>query len=450
MPENNATTIAAISVAEKSILDSKLISIISKGAPLVEKAIPLISLLLFGVKDSGEMQKLRLIYGELGKVDAKIDGMPAQVNYDRTIKEVREKVRGIYETLNGKEVAKLRDTEFQSLCNFVAPGASATSNSNYKSCIANLLDHAYGVELNSVLGSTGRYPMGNGSCAAVAVNNSILSAPIAILGYLRIHMNFAVELAALVLAVSLAAFDAYQFLSNNREEIRKKFASDMKTTVDNMNITLAEEKIKADIGDTRSATFLSTRLMPALTTAPAHLCGVAYNLVSAMMQNADQNQAAKANTQLSISHAKGALVPENNIKLYNDRIWAYPTEYAAGRAHCWTASFSNNNNTEASYINLAGRHGGFLGMVGNRKLDYVYEIKEDKHRSGLAYQWDNCIWELRVRHDKDKKLVFMFVNRHYSSWALANNHGLFMPTDPGIYEFQADNPDQYWTVEMWG
>lgn len=445
MPDN-ATT-AAISAAEKSILDSKLVTIISKGAPVVKELIPLLSVLLFGVKDSQEMQKLRQIYGELGKINAKIEGLPAQVNYDKLIGEVRGKVRDIHETLDGKQVKNLRDTEFQALCNFVTPGVSMAANANYKSCIANLLDKAYGVELNSVLGSSGHYAMGHGNCAAVAVNNSILSAPVLLLEYLRIHMNFAAELAALVLAVCLAAHDTYQFLKNNRDEIKKRFAADMKTTVDNMEITLAEEKIKADIGDMKASTFLSTRLMPSLATAPAHLCGVAYRLVGAMMQNADPGQTVNANTKIKISHAKGAVSSENNSKLYVDKIWAYPTEYTKAEA-LWTASFSHNNNTEANYINLAGRHGGFLGMVGERKLEYVYEIMSDKRRHDPVYEWNRCIWEVRVRHDKNQQLVFLFINKEYSSKAMANNHGFAMPTDPGFYTYEPDNPDQYWKVEL--
>ena len=448
MPES--TTITAISAAEKSILDSKLVTIISKGGSVISGMAPLVSLLLFGVQDSKEMQKLRVIYGELGKIDTKIDGLPDLINYYSALASVRQKVRGIHTILEGKTVETLRDTEFTELCNFLTPGLGANTHTNYKSCIADLLYKAYGVELDNVARSTSPYAMGNGNCAAVAINNTTLSSPVTILGYLQIHMNFAVELAALVLAVCLAANDAWHFLKNNREPIKKRFNSpQMAMALDNMAITLADEKIKADIGDTQSTTFLSTRLMPSLATAPAHLCGVAYRLVGAMMQNADPGQPVKTNTNIKISHAKGAIISENNAKLYVDKITAYPTEYTSGEA-TWTASFSNNNNTEASYINLAGRHRGFLGMVGDRRLEYVYEIMHDKRRHDPVYEWNKCIWEVKVRHDKNKQLVFMFINREYSSKALANNHGFAMPTDPGHYAYEPDNPDQYWTVKMSG
>src|SRR5687768_16697523 len=113
MPNNPAT--ATITAVEKSILDSKLVTIIAKGAPLINGMIPLVSVLLFGMQDSKEMQKLRVIYGELGKVNVKIDGLPALVDYYLVVTSVRQKITGVHTILEGKKVEALRDTELKEL-----------------------------------------------------------------------------------------------------------------------------------------------------------------------------------------------------------------------------------------------------------------------------------------------------------------------------------------------
>jgi hypothetical protein len=451
MPENTNTMDAAavVGAAEKSFFESKLVTVLTKGVPAIKELIPYISILLFGVQDSKEQKELRKIYSELGKISAELGVVSVSTVYLSVANSVKQKIAGINTILEDKRMDSLTDAELKELCDFLTPGLGATIYTNYKSCVANLLKMAYGVELDDALNSTPQSPcaMGLGKSEAVAVNDSVLTKAQTITDYLDAHMKFAVEIAALVLAVCMAANDAYNFLKKNEEAIKVYFNSQrMAITLEDVLKTIRNEKVKADISEITTSTFLSARLAPSLATAPAHLCGTAYRLFTAMRLNTTQPGAA--NTNISISRAEGYAAPADNSRFYTEnKIHGYQLEYIPGQTF-WTASFSNNN-TVSNYINLAGRHGGFLGLVHDGANSYAYEITGN---TGInqepPYKWNKCIWQLMVRHDKDGQLVFMFVNKEYSKTALANNHGFLMPTKPGHYRFEEDNIDEYWTVKM--
>ena len=447
--ENNNLPAAAVSAAEKSFFNSKLIEVAARGIPVAKELIPLITILVAGVQDSKEVQQLRKIYNELGKISAEVSNIDVSTVYLSAINSIKQRVAGVYHILKDKKPEAITDAELKELCEFLTPGIGATINANYKSCIGDVLRTAYGVELDKVLESAPQrpLPLGEGRCQVVAMNEVVLKKPIGITEYLDKHLEFATEVTAQILSVCLAANDAYNFLKNNEKAIANRFAKPrMGITLDDVETTLGNAKVKADIGDITSTSFLSTLLFPTLAAAPAKLCGVAYQLVAAMRYNA--KEAGKANTNISIERAEGFITAEDGSRYRGtNKILCHATEYTSARA-LWVASFSNNNKV-SNFINLAGRHGGFLGMIHAGNNAYVYEITGDVSiKPRPPYEWDQCIWEVKVKHDQNGKMIFLFINKEYNGSALANNHGFLLPTCPGHYRFEADNIDEYWEVKM--
>ena len=447
--ENNALSAAAIGVAEKSFFNSKLVEVAARGIPVAKELIPLISILVVGVQDSKEMQQLRKIYGELGKISAEVGNIDVSTVYLSAINSIKQKVTRIYHILKDKKIDAITDAELKELCNFLTPGIGATISGNYKSCISDVIRTAYGVELDRIIetASQSPLPLGEGRCQAVAMNEAVLKTPTGIIDYLNKHLELATEVTTQILSVCLAANDAYTFLKNNEAAIKDYFKSvRMAITLDDVLKTIGNTTVKADIGDITSVSFLSKLLFPTLATAPAKLCGTAYRLVAAMKYNATES--GQANTNISIGRKEGYIRAEDDSRFRGDgKALSHATEYTAGQTF-WTASFSNNNKV-SNFINLAGPHRGFLGMIHTGNNVYVYEITGNTApKPRPTYEWGECIWEVKVRHNAEGKMIFMFINKEFRDSALANNHGFLLPTRPGHYRFEVDNPDEYWDVKM--
>ena len=146
--ENNNLPAAAVSAAEKSFFNSKLIEVAARGIPVAKELIPLITILVAGVQDSKEVQQLRKIYNELGKISAEVSNIDVSTVYLSAINSIKQRVAGVYHILKDKKPEAITDAELKELCEFLTPGIGATINANYKSCIGDVLRTAYGVELD--------------------------------------------------------------------------------------------------------------------------------------------------------------------------------------------------------------------------------------------------------------------------------------------------------------
>lgn len=446
MPNDITGTVAK--VAEKSFFESTAFTVLTKGVPALKELLPVFSILIYGVQDSKEMMELKKISSQLNQLSSELGGVAINAVYLNDIKSVKLKLEGLQSLLKSTSVIALTEDQLSELCNFLTPGLNGPHYTNYYSCISNLLSVAYAVGIEDVLKSTPQSPckFGVQTCEAKALNNSLLSKPTPIIDYLDAHSKFAFDVATIICSVAIVANECYQFVAGNIAAIDQYFSTPKnKISKEDVLKTINNVSLKADVASTSADSFIGTKISSiVLKWGPEYLGGVAYKLVNAMIASV-ANQ-GKTFSNVGIIRKEGVITPSANRIDITNNLSHHFTEYTDTQAS-WNATFSNNN-TVSSYFNFTGSHGGFLGMLSDLKSQFVYELISN-NPSSPAYQWNKCIWQVMVKHNESKDMIFMLINKEYSNIALANNHGFLISAKPGFYRYEIDNPDEYWTFKLY-
>lgn len=259
--------------------------------------------LLLGENSSDNVSaQLDQISSQLTSIQASITALPVATQYQSSCTYLENESTGIGTQLaNLKSAAsgELIEQDITNLINFITPGSGATSFTDYSSCINNLLNIAYGVNMYNISNAHGSaIRMGvTEDCQAYQLNGTLLAANTEAAQYVSTHTKFATTVTTMITGIANQANQVYQYLNNpaTQAAIYQQFP-DFKNTLPPV---LANKAMLADISDITASTFIPTLAAASLVNAPLYLCGGLFMLVTTLNYNI-QNPGSPVSYYISI------------------------------------------------------------------------------------------------------------------------------------------------------